>query len=409
MPSLRKPITQEKERQFMQTLMLTERQATRCSLSGVDLDFLLANHAKHLQIVPTHDNGVFVLRPTRLVGLIVAPTCRLVIRPKLPLRSFAFLLDADDDFQHYPGSAREFEVLDILTRRLIRLLGERLAAGLHQSDVELSDEGLFLQGRLDVGAQLREEPRRDRLHSLRQEQTRDVPCNQLVRSTLEMLGKTTMVSEVARASLLLAVAALAGISPIALTAELFCRVLADPAIISYRPLLELCQLVFESLKVAGTVGTANGAFLIDLERLFERYITRGIQNGFLGSAFRVEEQLLFRLAESTVQLRPDVLVRGGEEARLVIDAKWKRLRPGAVHPRDLYQLLAYGSVIGAQRLALIYPGQRDTCYGFQLVAGVEVRIYLLRVTAGRKACIRSQQRLGRSLRRWLELRRESRL
>jgi 5-methylcytosine-specific restriction endonuclease McrBC regulatory subunit McrC len=393
----------------MRTLLLTERQATRCSLPGDDLDYLLAHHAKHLQIVPTHDNGVFVLRPTRLVGLIVAPSCRLVIRPKLPLRSFAFLLDAEDDLQSHAGSASEFDVLDFLTRRLLRLLGERLAAGLHRSYVELSDDGSFLQGRLDVSAQLREEPRRDRLHGRRQEQTPDVPCNQVIRSTLELLERSALVGGAARASLLQAIAALAGVSPIALGGELFARALADAATVSYRPLMELCQLVFESLQMTATVGTSNGAFLIDLERLFERHVTRGIQGGLAGSAFRVEEQLLLRVGGGTVQLRPDVLVWQGERAHLVADAKWKRLRPGAVHPRDLHQLLAYGSVVGAQRLALIYPGQSDTCYGFHLEDGIEVRVYLLRVTAGRKACIRSQQRLGRSLRRWLQSRRDSRL
>src|SRR5436190_19036451 len=78
----------------MRTLLLTERRRAECRLPGDDLDFLLARHSTHLKITPARD-GAVVLTPTRLVGLIVGPSVRLVLRPKLPLRSFAHLLGAD--------------------------------------------------------------------------------------------------------------------------------------------------------------------------------------------------------------------------------------------------------------------------------------------------------------------------
>ena len=47
-------------------------------------------------------------------------------------------------------------LLDFLARRLATLVGERFAAGLHRSYAEREGEERFLQGRLDVAAQVRE-------------------------------------------------------------------------------------------------------------------------------------------------------------------------------------------------------------------------------------------------------------
>jgi 5-methylcytosine-specific restriction enzyme subunit McrC len=272
----------------------------------------------------------------------------------------------------------------------------------------VSDEGPFLQGRLDVTAQLREGPRRDRLHCRHDEFTSDVLCNQVMRSTLEMLGRSPLVGDAVRSSLRQTLVALEPITAVALSPEAFSRALANGATTAYRPLLELSRLLFDGLHPAAGAGTSAG-FLLDLERLFERHVTRGIHEAFAGSGFRVEEQLLVRISDSGVSLRPDVLIQQDERTHLVADAKWKHLRPRAVHPDDLYQILAYGSVVGARRLALVYPGRRDGWHGIRLENGIEVRMHVLRVTSGGPACRRSLQRLGRALRRWVASHRESRL
>lgn len=397
----------------MRTLLLTERRPTTCTLSGDDVGYLLAEHGSHLRITPTRAAGVVELRPTRLVGVIVAPTCRLVIRPKLPLRSFVFLLDPEAAPIDRPATAiettPEFDVHDFLTQRLLRLLAERLAAGLHRSYVEQTNDGPFLQGRLDVALQLREEPRRDRLHSRREDLSPDVPCNQVVRATLDLLERSPFLSGETRPAVQQGAGALAAITSTPLSQELFARVLGDASAMAYRPLLELCRLVFEGLQPAAGPGTPGLAFLLDLERLFERHVSRGVQGSFADSPFRVEEQLHLRVADSAVSLRPDLLIRAGEQTHLVVDAKWKRPRPETAYSRDLYQVLAYGSVLGARRLALVYPARQDACHGIRLPDDIEVRIYKLRMTAGAAACTRSLGQLSRALRRWLRPERESRL
>src|SRR5262245_8512276 len=123
----------------MRTLLLTERRPAECRLPGDDLDFLLARHSAHLTIAPARA-GAVVLTPTRLVGLIVGPSVRLILRPTLPLSSFAYLLDADVQ-PSAPDEGKEFDLLDFLALQLTRRIAERVATGLHRGYAEHHTEG----------------------------------------------------------------------------------------------------------------------------------------------------------------------------------------------------------------------------------------------------------------------------
>src|SRR6516225_1134471 len=102
------------------TLLLTERRAAVCRLPSEDIDYLLALHRPHLEVLPTRRRGRYRLTPTGHVGVLVTPHCRLVIRPKVPLRSLFHLLDptgplpaVEDHATVTPGT----EALDFLGGR----------------------------------------------------------------------------------------------------------------------------------------------------------------------------------------------------------------------------------------------------------------------------------------------------
>src|SRR4051812_25504895 len=77
------------------TFRLTERTAAECPLTPDDVDFLLTAHRAHLKLVPTRQRDVYTLPPAGHVGTLVAPHCRLLIRPKIPVRNVFYLLDPD--------------------------------------------------------------------------------------------------------------------------------------------------------------------------------------------------------------------------------------------------------------------------------------------------------------------------
>jgi 5-methylcytosine-specific restriction enzyme subunit McrC len=389
---------------------LTERRCTECRLSGEEVDYLLSVHGTHLRIVPTRRRSLFRITPTRFVGVIATPGCRLMIRPKVSLRALFHLLDpqSDADIDAVPfAGAPGVEVLWFLARRLVALLSERIAAGLHRSYAEKADEGPFLQGRLDVAAQLREGAgRRDSFHCRRDDFTTDVLCNQVPRATLELLLRTGLVDEPLGSVLRQSLRALDGISSTELAPEVFARAAADRTAAEYRPLLDLCRLVAESLQPVAGNGQAPGPkFLLDLERVFERYVTRGIREAFAGDRRRAAEQARYVASEpvagqTEIVLCPDVTIWQEEQVCCVVDAKWKHLPPEGRLTGDLYQVLAYCAGFGTRRAILVYPGRRDTCRAYRLPkTGVRVEVRTLRVTASAEACRRSLRRLGRFVRR----------
>ncbi|HZT81251.1 MAG TPA: hypothetical protein VFA26_13560, partial [Gemmataceae bacterium] len=110
------------------THVLTEWASAVCRLAPDDVDFLLAHHRHHVELLPAGRRGRYLLTPRGHVGTIVAPTCRLVLRPKLPAASLLYFLDpdapppaAEDWATTRPGA----EALDLLAGRLAQLLAER--------------------------------------------------------------------------------------------------------------------------------------------------------------------------------------------------------------------------------------------------------------------------------------------
>ncbi len=92
------------------------------------------------------------------------------------------------------------EALDFLTGQLACRLSERVAAGLHRAYRQRSGQGSVLYGQFDLPAQLREAPgRKDQLHGQFDDLSADVPCNQVVKATVESLLASPLLGPAVRA------------------------------------------------------------------------------------------------------------------------------------------------------------------------------------------------------------------
>jgi 5-methylcytosine-specific restriction enzyme subunit McrC len=387
------------------TFELSERVTTACRLSPADVDFLLDRHRAHVTLLPTRDAGIYCVTPRGHVGILVAPGCRLVIRPKIPVQNLYHLLDATA-----PPPATEDraavnaggDLLDFLAAHLARLMTERSAAGLHRAYVEQVAQGPFLQGRLDVPQQMRSgHAAKDKVHCRYEEFTADVPCNQLPVATAELVLRSPLLGDAVRPALAAAVRGFGGLRPIALGPEAFAAAPADRLTAAYRPLLELCQLLAESLSPSGAAGElACPAFLLDMERVFESYCTRGLSADFAArpGTYEVQEQPLHHAGgTSNLMMRPDWTLHRGGRPFVVLDAKWKR---SPLVRADVYQVLAYCATLGFPRGVLVYPGRRDRSRQHTFAeTGLSLDVRTLCVVSDRAACQRSMRRLARSVRR----------
>jgi 5-methylcytosine-specific restriction enzyme subunit McrC len=393
------------------TYQLTERTTAECRLTPDDVDFLLAGHRAHLKLVPTRQRDLYCLTPAGHVGTIVAPYCRLLIRPKIPVRNLFHLLDSTGPLPltlDRTTAVAGTDLLDFLAGQLARLLTERAARGLHRAYIERSLHSSFVQGRLDLPAQLREAPgRKDRVHCRAEEFTTDVPCNQVARATADLVLRSPLLGEPARQVVRAALTPFAEVSPVSLGPDSFAGAAADRLAEAYRPLLDLCRLLAEGLRPGETAGaSACPAFLLDMERVFERYLTAHCVAAWsdrCDGAFSVQPLLRPHVpvaGQPDLSMRPDLTLERGGRPMLVVDAKWKRLRPGALITADVYQVLAYYAALSVGRAALVYPGRRCRRWDYRFEhSPVRLEVHTLRVVGSRAQCQAAVRRLARTLQR----------
>ncbi|HEY7310476.1 MAG TPA: hypothetical protein VH643_14015 [Gemmataceae bacterium] len=380
------------------TLVLTERVPHIARLATADVAFLLEHHRAHFEVLPTGRRDRYRLTALGCVGVLGTPTCRMVIRPKIPLANVFAMLDplaeapaANDTVTPMAGT----EVLEFLAGQLARRISERVAAGLHREYRERSEQGTMLHGRLDLPAQLRQAPgRKDQLHGRFDDLTADVPCNRAAKATAEGLLASPLLGADARAALRHALTGFEGIASVPITPQLWEAIESAILPAEYRPLLDLCRLLADGLMPG---------FLLDMERVFERHVTRGVVEAFARSRrHTVSVQITHTVNrpvadEPDVTVRPDVTLDRDGRPVLVVDAKWKRL-PKSLVTADLYQVLAYGTTLGAQGVALVYPGKKWQRWEYRFThTPLRLTVYTLRVGGTRAACLRSAARLGRAL------------
>jgi 5-methylcytosine-specific restriction enzyme subunit McrC len=255
-------------------------------------------------------------------------------------------------------------------------------------------------------AQLRDAGgRKDRLHCRYDEFTTDVACNRLPRATAELVLRSPLLAPAVAARLRRALVPFAEVAAVPVGPKSFDTLVLDRLTAPYGPLLALCRLLVEGLCAGGSVGPVPyPAFLLDMERVFERYCTAAVAGHLDGDAVLSAAVQPWRRAAAPVdgqpdlRIRPDLVVERHNRPVLVFDAKWKRLPAAALVTEDIYQVLAYCTALGVRRAVLVYPGRRDRAWTYRLErAGLRLVVRTLRVNGSRAECARSVRRLLRGL------------
>jgi 5-methylcytosine-specific restriction enzyme subunit McrC len=149
----------------------------------------------------------------------------------------------------------------------------------------------------------------------------------------------------------------------------------------YHAALRLAELVLRASSVEHrSGGVAVNGFLVDMPRLFEDFVTVALGKSLEGTfGGRVIRQARHHLdVAGRVSLRPDIVWRLGSATAAVIDAKYKAEKPAGYPNADLYQLLAYCTVLGLRTGHLIYArGNDEPARHVVRGAGIEIFCHAL--------------------------------
>jgi 5-methylcytosine-specific restriction enzyme subunit McrC len=364
--------TQTATSSSMRTIRLREHKSQEEVLSADELRHLVALPAGLLD-VSHRPNGSVAIKPRSHVGTIVLPSLRILIRPKVGLRNVFFLLGYANNIR---WSAEDFPYEEDDLYRAFAWWFDREAAkaarfGLAREYIDRQEALTTLRGRLALDRQLAARPgRRIPIECRFQDYSEDTPLNQVVKAAHNSLLRVPDLDrELAIRLRHRARQVFGDVSSVEYVSAL-------PAIgltrlnRPWEAVLHMARLILRRRSIRDERGSVLGAaFTVDMNALFERFVTAVVAERVRGTPYTFEAQARRRLAGRgegphglivpPVNMRPDLLLKAGSSPVAVADAKYKELlRVGDWEHPDLYQLLAYCVRLGLDRGLLIYAGKR---------------------------------------------------
>ncbi|MGN9846922.1 McrC family protein [Nonomuraea sp. H19] len=315
--------------------------------------------------------GHWRVKAGRKVGVatVTVPGSRTVtvrITPKTPIARLLFLLGYSLDPKGWRNDdadlASEPDLLPALARLFARQAEHALRQGLLQGYRRTEETSLVIRGRILEGEQIRRQHGRlIPIEVAHDEYTTDITENRLLRTASDRLMRLPTIPPAgiptdARACVLRLRARLADITPIGCGHEIPAW---RPTRLNarYHRALRLAELVLRGFSVEHRTGdvTVSG-FLFDMAKVFEDFVTVALREALADQPGRCAFQDGQHLDEhGQIRIVPD-FVRYAEDGTplAVADAKYKAEEPDGFPHTDLYQMLAYCTVLGMSEGHLVY-------------------------------------------------------
>jgi 5-methylcytosine-specific restriction enzyme subunit McrC len=295
------------------------------------------------------------------VGVLTAGDVEVRITPKVGIRRLLWLLGyaQNPDGWRHDDKVLLADLDDLVPALAISYLdaaNRALAHGVLQ-DYHQREEALpVLRGRLREADQLRRhlgfpvpvEVRYD-------DYDVDIPENQILLAATRRLLRLPGIPPPTRAGLRHLTVQLSDVS--ALRAHRGPpATLADRRTRHYRPALDLAGVVLAGRSIEQRAGhTVATGFVFDLNIVFEQWLTTALRHALRPHGGSLTSQWRDHLdTASKVPVRPDLVWHHARRPAAVADAKYKVLDPGARPHGDLYQLLAYCTILALPAGHLIY-------------------------------------------------------
>ena len=243
-------------------------------------------------------------------------------------------------------------------------------------DYRATDETLpVMRGRLRVKEQfLRRYGSLDRLECSFDEYDGDIPENQLVAAALSAAGPRVKSPDL-KSEVRLLDALVSGVcTPPTRDPHWYRkRISYGRRNLRYRPVHELALLVLDGLALRDLFDTSltrTNAFMLNMNVIFERFITQLVSDSLLHSGLRVSPQESYRTVvvdedsqHTYSTIRPDLVIVDTVTGHAVpVDIKYKLYERKKISTSDVYQLFLYAYALAGDSkvptAGVIYPSTR---------------------------------------------------
>ena len=341
-------------------ITLQEWQAKDLLLSQAEVGLLMQCAPKLCQLQPLAHNYTRVT-PGSFVGQVSLGNLNIRILPKYPMPSLLCMLaevhELAELVAELAGYQTQSELVDLLVQIYLHQVDRVVRQGLRRTYIQQEDALVAVRGRIDprrtTDLQLRGQAR---VQCRFEEYILDSVENRLLLAALKAIVRNTALSVLRRNLAYQLTSVFWGVQQLTPLQRKEQKHAYDRLNAHYHPALELAQLILTGSGILQEFGVAEAnGFLMDMNRLFEKFVSRKLQKKLAPHNIHVREQQEFAFdldRQSTI--RPDLLFIRSTGSRLVADTKYKiGVDTG---PGDLHQMLAYCHILKIQKGILIRIG-----------------------------------------------------
>lgn len=312
-------------------------------------------------VTPTLDAGLFDIAAARKVGAVTVGSRQIIVRPKITdLNRLVFMLGYSRNPEIWRDEPIQLDAADDLlpaiAEAFTRLAGEAVEQGLLQGYRTITDALPVLRGRVLAGEQMTRHHGRPVPIAVRYDDfTVDIAENQLLTMATLRLLTVPRISNPARRRLQRLRRALAEVSVPPRGAPMP-RWYPSRLNVRYHAALRLAEVVLAAESFEQRIGdiTVTG-YMFDMWKIFEDFVTTALSESLNRLGWQCQLQAPLPLDEQhRVGMQPDLLCWATDARVAVVDAKYKAERPEGFPSADLYQMLAYCTVLGLREGHLIY-------------------------------------------------------
>lgn len=329
------------------------------ALSPDELQAVLTVGPRLIAVSPSSESGKWTLTAAHHVGTLELAGRPVLIRPKIPPKNLFTLLQVgmpDGAWRAESfGYDEEAGLLPAVVSWFSRLVEAALGRGLLRSYSQQHEHLLAMRGRVDIGGLFRRPGIDLPVPCVFDEFTADIIENTYLRAAIRLTLRIPGVPDGDRRRLRRELARLEEVNDAAVRPDDLDRVTFTRLNRHYEPALRLARVLLENLTLVDRAGkTHAAAFLLDMNVLFERFVTARLTE-LLRGRLDVRPQTHAHLgAGRQVLMRPDLEFHRADSTVYVADTKYKLTDDGAARTADYYQLLAYTTALDLPEGALIY-------------------------------------------------------
>ena len=303
------------------------------------------------------------------VGAVAVGGHEIVVQPKAPFSSVLFMLGyaADPGFRPDEVDGTGDDLFPAVAETYARLMERALGRGILQGYRRLDETAVAIRGRIRFSDQMSR--RGGQLLPVEltvDDYTVDIAENQLLRAAARLLLTLPRLTKEARRRLVHLESRLVDASLVRPGAGLPSW---QPTRLNerYQPAVRFAELILARVAPSTTAGgEAVASFVVNMAEAFEGFVTAALTESFaaVSTGVSVGQYPTHLDCERKQPIRPDFVHLVGGVPAVVVDAKYKI---GSLRVEDLYQMLAYCTVLGLDEGTLIYvadtaalPGQRTS-------------------------------------------------